>query len=148
MKGGTMFSGIGAPECGEKICAACRAQKPLAQFHRQPSGAMGRHTYCAECFNARYRGKQRKAVSPKRRSDQNRKSRYGLTPDQIKAMIHAQRGGCAICDRALVTFHVDHEHDTGRVRGLLCHRCNIRLGGWDDAEFRSRALQYLDRGAR
>jgi len=58
--------------------------------------------------------------------------------------MHAQQGGgCALCPAPLGKPHVDHDHNTGVVRGLLCHRCNIRLGGWDDLAWRQRALQYM-----
>lgn len=58
--------------------------------------------------------------------------RYGLTPTDFDALICAQLGRCATCDRQLgrpgVGLHVDHDHATGAVRGLLCVRCNTTLG--------------------
>lgn len=75
-----------------------------------------------------------------------RKSRYGITQEQFDAMWSHQGGLCAICDEDLATTKrvcVDHCHDTSRVRGLLCHRCNIRLGGWDDPTWRARAILYM-----
>jgi hypothetical protein len=56
---------------------------------------------------------------------------YGLTPDQFDAMLTQQNNRCACCDRELETGqkrHIDHCHDTGRVRGILCRRCNVGLG--------------------
>lgn len=71
------------------------------------------------------------------------KTRYGITQQEIEALLAKQNGKCCLCDKQLEKFTVDHCHNTGRVRGLLCHRCNIRLGGWDDLQFRERALKYL-----
>ena len=50
---------------------------------------------------------------------------------------------CAICVLPLTKHHIDHCHTTGKVRGLLCHRCNTRLGGLDDKQWRDAALRYL-----
>jgi hypothetical protein len=61
---------------------------------------------------------------------------YGITPGQYEEMLAAQGGKCAICssDKAgkkRQTFAVDHDHDTGLVRGLLCIRCNAHLGWFE-----------------
>ena len=74
---------------------------------------------------------------------------YGLTAGDVIAMLAAQDGGCAICghkpdstsDRRLA---IDHDHETGRVRGLLCYRCNTAIGLLgDDPERLRRAADYL-----
>ncbi len=75
-----------------------------------------------------------------------RKDRYGITDDEYEAMRTDQQNICLICrdefgDR---TPHVDHCHDTGRVRGLLCNFCNRGLGLFkDDPERLETAIQYL-----
>lgn len=77
---------------------------------------------------------------------------YGLEPDQYDAMVASQQGRCAICrtdqpgGQSKGGWHVDHEHATGRVRGLLCTRCNQALGLFDDDPARLRAaVEYLRR---
>ena len=70
-------------------------------------------------------------------------TRYGLTPSDVQAMLEKQGGACAICVLPLTKHHIDHCHTTGKVRGLLCHRCNTRLGGLDDKQWRDAALRYL-----
>jgi uncharacterized protein (UPF0264 family) len=73
---------------------------------------------------------------------------YGITIDEYEAMEKNQGLGCAICggiqsdDRGLA---VDHNHDTGKVRGLLCSSCNRAMGGFKDSSVLLRkAADYLD----
>ena len=86
---------------------------------------------------------------------------YRLTPRQLDDLFKDQAGRCALCDRRFdgvsMRPNVDHDHLTGMVRGLLCHRCNLRLGHFEQrlrsaperlaryADFGTRALAYLAR---
>ena len=75
--------------------------------------------------------------------------RYGITVDDYDRMLEEQEGRCGICEMAVEEhtghFHVDHCHDTGAVRGLLCVMCNRALGILGDtSEGVRRALRYLD----
>lgn len=75
--------------------------------------------------------------------------RYGLTIEQYKAMVEAQHGVCKICGRPPCDrwkrLHVDHNHVTGKVRGLLCHHCNTALGNFGDSiELLKAAVGYLE----
>jgi len=78
---------------------------------------------------------------------------YGLTLDQVEQMYVAQDGKCSICEETLDAskgsgkrFHVDHCHATGKVRALLCRRCNAGLGGFrDNPDWIRRAADYIER---
>lgn len=78
-------------------------------------------------------------------------ARYGLTVDQYDALLEKQGGGCAICLKPMpeegsghLRLCVDHCHDTGEVRGLLCMRCNTALGALGDSLERLEiAVEYL-----
>ena len=76
------------------------------------------------------------------------KRKFGLTPEQYEEMVAAQHGGCAICGRvpeAGKTFHVDHDHESGAVRGLLCQPCNHALGLFQESStVLGRACRYLN----
>jgi len=77
--------------------------------------------------------------------------KYGVSLEQYDDMLHHQNGECAICKskdvgrKGAKYFNVDHCHSTGKVRGLLCHNCNIILGKIKDSkEWLSVAIKYLD----
>ena len=73
---------------------------------------------------------------------------YGLTPEQYDVMLQKQDGKCAICRSPAgeSRLHVDHDHKTGAVRGLLCRTCNVALGHFNDSILTLRsAIEYLER---
>lgn len=93
---------------------------------------------------AEYRASGRKSVSD-RKSYLKRK--YGITPEHYDELLAAQGGVCAICGREPrpdISLHVDHDHGTGDIRGLLCFCCNNALGDFeDDYERLAAAVRYL-----
>jgi hypothetical protein len=76
---------------------------------------------------------------------------YNLTPGEFQDLLNSQDGACAICKRTSSgvegrNFHVDHDHVTGVVRGLLCQTCNVGIGALhDDVNLLRAALAYLER---
>jgi hypothetical protein len=71
--------------------------------------------------------------------------RYGIGAAEVDALIADQRGLCAIC-RERKPEHVDHDHMTGKVRGILCFGCNGGLGQFqDNTEWLAHAIEYLER---
>lgn len=72
------------------------------------------------------------------------KARYGLTPQEYAVLQEEQDGLCALCYEASAT-QVDHNHETGQIRGLLCKNCNTALGKFrDDPERLRVAVDYLE----
>lgn len=76
------------------------------------------------------------------------KKNFGITLEQFGEMLRAQGGVCALCStdnpKGRGAFHVDHDHVTGSIRGLLCHACNTGLGSLGDDPMRvTRAVKYL-----
>ncbi len=74
---------------------------------------------------------------------------YGITTQQRDEMLQAQGGVCAICSasepQGRGTWHIDHCHTAGHVRGVLCHHCNVGLGHFrDNPEVLSKAIDYLN----
>jgi hypothetical protein len=73
-----------------------------------------------------------------------RQYRYGITAEEYDKMFTEQKGECAICRDILTVPHVDHNHITGEVRGLLCPPCNKGIGHLGDSELKAaRAVVYL-----
>jgi hypothetical protein len=71
---------------------------------------------------------------------------YGLTPEEYDAMLVAVDGKCTICRKApkVKALAVDHCHTTGKVRGILCDKCNMGIGYFDDnLDLLQKAIEYL-----
>ncbi|WP_073927128.1 endonuclease VII domain-containing protein [Streptomyces sp. CB03911] len=72
------------------------------------------------------------------------RAKYGLEPHEYTAMVEEQRGLCLICETPQEKLVVDHDHQTGKVRGLLCNSCNAALGFLRDRpEVALAAARYL-----
>jgi len=75
------------------------------------------------------------------------KHRYGLSIQEYMSLVDEQNGKCAICYSEPVIYdrlHVDHDHETGQVRGLLCYHCNVALGHFrDNPQIVQSALDYI-----
>jgi hypothetical protein len=91
------------------------------------------------------RKEQHRRYRRKTRRKDTLKYYYGISPDDYDRLFAQQRGACAICrERPAKTLCIDHCHATGKVRGLLCRRCNLGLGHLDDSPtLVSAALAYL-----
>lgn len=159
-----------------KRCNQCGLTKQLTSFYRNPAGRKGRRPECKECTKERRKewyarnrareiarvgawqrqnpeklAKQRmKNVEERARKHRNwhLQKRFGLTLEQYGQLLSKQDARCAICGDAPEgrTLHVDHDHETGEVRGLLCMRCNNALGLFrEDPDALTSALDYLFR---
>jgi Recombination endonuclease VII len=125
-----------------KWCPDCDTVKPLTEFPRSPASRTGRSSYCLLCHNIR--GKESKDKVGGSRT-YHLKRRYGITAEEADAMLDAQSGLCAIC-RIAPAAHVDHDHETGAVRALLCFNCNGGLGQFkDDPDVLRLAADYVER---
>lgn len=152
-----------------KACSKCREIKPFSDFAKEKNGVNGIRGDCKSCVSKRvkkyYRAnrevltaKARKyhKENPEKTADRNRKSllrrHYGLTTEEYNKMLKAQNGVCAVCKvKETDTFKgevkrlaVDHCHDTGEVRDLLCGGCNRGMGQFkDNIELLEAAIVYL-----
>jgi hypothetical protein len=100
---------------------------------------------CKERARRRYREKPEQVRFEQRRK--HLRVSYGLTVEKYNEMVASQQGRCAICS-GLPTLHgrlyVDHDHDAGKVRELLCHSCNIALGMLKDRlDLCEKVIEYL-----
>lgn len=147
-----------APDATERECRKCDTVKPFAAFPRRSNGRPS--SWCKVCTNEYTRtyvrtehGAARKKAAQDaynaRNPDYFLARNYGLAPGQYDEMVKAQDGRCAICgteDSGTKRWHVDHDHATGKVRGLLCAACNLSLGKMQDDPARLRAAAtYIER---
>lgn len=130
-----------------KTCSRCSETKAVGDFHRRTRSPDGRSPECAACnikVQAAYRTKNPEAH--RRGSRRWRlKNVYNTTEEQVEQMTADQGGKCAICDLE-GPLVIDHDHKTGQVRWMLCRRCNLALGHFDDDPVRiARAAGMLDK---
>jgi hypothetical protein len=113
-----------------KRCPDCGDSKPLDDLPRNKATHDGRAVYCKPCHNARGRETVERLYGGSRHY--HLKRRYGIGADDFDRLVAEQGGVCAICGRE-DPEHVDHSHDTGEVRGILCFNCNGGLGQFRDS---------------
>ena len=125
-------------------CIRCSEYKKWNEFGKSKGGPRGHCNVCKECD----RKQKSKVYCPKKKRAVALKNRYGITVEQYDEMLAAQHHGCKICGispeehgKFLV---VDHCHDTGQIRGLLCNHCNVGIGHLkEDLSIFRKAMQYL-----
>lgn len=111
--------------------------------------------HLAQCrkYYAEHKEDARLRKDPHRHKENNRryllKKKYGISADEYQQMFEEQHGRCAICGKHQSEFYValcvDHNHETGKIRGLLCNRCNQAIGLLDDDIQRFKvAVLYLE----
>lgn len=140
--GGPSSVSEGSAPYASKVCSRCRVEKSLDEFVLQRAAPSGRHSYCKPCFaeaaresRARRHGGSRQYLL---------KHRYVVDPTDVDRLLSTQGGICAICRNAHAE-HVDHDHSTGKLRGLLCFNCNALLGyADDDPAWFEEAIAYLE----
>ncbi len=137
-----------------KTCRRCLVEKPADRFSPTKKNRDGLQSYCKEC-NAAY---ARATNNPERNKRTNLKRLYNLSLEAYEALVIIQDGLCACCGEKppLITrkdgvewdrLHVDHDHNTGRIRGLVCVKCNrLFTEGWDNAPALCKAIAYLAKG--
>lgn len=109
-------------------CYRCKEWMPVASFARDASRKDGHASICRPCNSRR-----------------SLRSKYGLTEQQM-AELTDDPGRCPICEREGQPMRIDHDHATGKIRGLICNRCNVGLGQFeDDRVLLARASAYLER---
>lgn len=130
-----------------KYCNSCKTERPLDSFGSDKSRKDGKSIYCLQCRaelarTARY-------AKPERGRSYSRYRRYGITKEEYDRLNAEQGGLCAICGtdtpgRNHSTLYIDHDHTTGKVRGLLCCDCNLLLGyAKDNIQIMETAIKYL-----
>lgn len=133
---------------GQRFCTGCAEVKPLSEFGGKKKGRC-RPCVAAQAAEWRARHPGYGTEYMRRVRDERgyaRRTRFGLTPDDVKSMHDAQGGRCGICDELVPAdgINIDHCHSTGRIRAILCRSCNLALGFFkDDPGRMERAAEYI-----
>jgi hypothetical protein len=131
--------------------------KNLNEFYNRSYPKKGKETRCKKCMNSynfqyckRNRKKRNEQAREKYRTkySEHLKYKYNITLDDYNSMFQNQAGCCAICNihqnELNTKLHIDHCHNTNKIRGLLCSNCNTSLGLMKDDTFRlEKAIKYL-----
>lgn len=111
-----------------KQCNKCAESKPLTEFNKHKTTKDGYGTYCKECYN-------------KQTLLAKHLKRYGMSTEEIADL---KKAGCELCG-SLDNLHIDHNHSTNIVRGVLCTNCNRGLGHFKDSpDLLKKAVEYLE----
>ena len=146
-----------------KLCKVCGEHKPLSEFspHRQQKDKL--HPYCKTCHASRMKRYRHAAGEPEwvKAKDRMLRRNFGIGWEQYQQIFEQQSGKCCICGQPEQTkrsatyrgenlqllLAVDHDHVTGKVRGLLCGTCNRGIGYLrENPVFLAAAIIYLSGG--
>lgn len=148
-----------------KICSTCKVEKLESEFYKRKTAYDGLRSQCKECENlckirylensdnkAKIRrhskeyGKQRRKLNPEYDFVRDLWRRFHITPEEYYVMLEKQDYHCALCNKTQEDdgrkLGVDHDHITGKNRGLLCKLCNLYLGD-STIEILEARLAYL-----
>jgi hypothetical protein len=132
-------------------CTDCKIDKPPTDFHLNRARKNGLSARCKTCKKQYDNDRWTVDGLREKRKIEMRTRRlkgFGLTEEAYDSILAKQGSGCAICGAKEgwkgKRLAVDHDHETGAVRGLLCDRCNTAIGKFEDSpELLLRAVEYL-----
>lgn len=129
------------PNATVKVCNRCQQVKPVEEFYKAQGNADGLQRICKGCRKNYYDYAQHRELYLRRK--------YGISVAEYESLLDKQKGVCFICKASPDTMYrkilaVDHDHESGRIRGLLCNHCNQGLGHFRDSpELLEAALAYI-----
>jgi hypothetical protein len=136
-----------------KVCIECKESKRLKQFEYCKTCKNERKNICISCIRKKrvnYLKLQgnNEDISKAQENDWRLKKTYGITIETYNKMFSDQNGCCKICKihqtDLNINLAVDHSHTTGKVRGLLCHKCNMGIGLLqEDITILAESIKYL-----
>jgi len=116
-----------------KVCSRCKKRQSPYNFRPSRKSGDGLYSWCKDCDREYHKKYHREHKSPERLdylTNWRLQEKFNLTLEEYERMFEEQKGVCAICSNPPKNnrLHVDHDHDTGKIRGLLCAPCNSFLG--------------------
>lgn len=134
-----------------KICNTCNVEKQISEYHKHTTNADRLNKRCKQCRNQdsarRNQEKRRDPLYLDKLKDRELRRKYGISLETYNRQCLEQNNVCAICNEFCIVNErlcVDHDHNSGKVRGFLCSRCNQALGLFRDSEYNLiNAVKYL-----
>ena len=133
-------------------CKDCHQELSAAQYQKSKAKRYAQNAAWREANRETWNAYSRnwEVRNPRARLTIRLRNRYGITADDYESLLETQGDACAICgghERNGTLFSVDHDHETGRVRGLLCRTCNAAIGLFQERiDLIEAALLYLRAG--
>ena len=128
-----------------KICRSCGIDKPFSEFSKEKRKKDGLKLYCKPCENARFKAWREKNLEEILLKDRIKHyvRKYGLSKEKALELVEDRNGICEICNEHKLLV-VDHHHDTGMVRGMICSFCNSMVGySRENPDILSSCIEYL-----
>jgi hypothetical protein len=124
-------------------CNTCKETKDPAEFNKDKTNkTTGRQRHCRDCQKKRWAER-----TPEQERWRRIKTKYNLTQGEWEDIFESQGRRCAICGttepNSSYNWHTDHNHDTGKVRGILCCNCNRAIGFLNNPSHLRSAAEYL-----
>lgn len=123
-----------------------QARKSRREYHR---AYYYKNIDARRAYSREYAKRKRRQYKPGELRERNLKAKFNLTSEQYELLLSTQSGVCGICEEKCSVrsfLSVDHDHATGRIRGLLCSACNMALGGFKDSrDLLNKAILWLER---
>lgn len=137
------FAQRGLIFCATQKCSNCNQLKTPDEFWRREKSWIALQPECKECN--RLRNKQWRMQNPRAARARHLKQKYNITEEQFASILASQKGKCPVCEKEILPDegHVDHDHETGLIRGILHGKCNRGLGMLLQTENCERAALYL-----
>lgn len=132
----------------KRVCFRCKTEKPITDFYR--SNVRYYQRECIACTKERRQRWWKSELGRRSSANTKLKARFGVTIEEYEAMVLAVGGHCQICG-VDVSYNghrlaLDHNHQTGHLRGILCKACNAGIGRLkDDPALLRRAADYIER---
>jgi len=130
---------------GYKICYKCNQNLPVSEYYKASRRKEGLEDWCKKCTKDRSKSYYKKNKRCLKNSQRLRI--YGITESEYKKIFVLQGECCAICwttNPNSKDWHIDHDHITNKVRGILCSDCNRLLGGArDNPNILKLGIKYL-----
>ncbi len=126
-----------------KTCSKCGKKKSKASFYRDAQKSSGFRPDCKTCVNEKSASWSKR--NPEKRRIILRRYLYGVSDKEYNVLLKKQHKSCKICKKKdKRRLGIDHDHKTGKVRGLLCQKCNAGLGMFlDNIDSLRAAIKYL-----